>query len=195
MIRSPVGHGVDGIGRQHMDRQGTGYCVCVRGNHGGSREQQQGHCATVGVDLDIQTIGLGSRRYFRKAAAVTIRDTNFFLFRFLEFFDLLTELYAMERQFKNTVLTTYHEESVTGLNAACEAFWVDTKTVRKRLSADRREFHYKLKPSHGHPRNACRLESLMDDFRRLNAECMDTLSGTCDRVEVRTLFFLRFHAG
>jgi len=108
-----------------------------------------------------------------------------------EFFDLTTDLYAMERKFKNVVLATYHEESVTSLDEASGAFRLDTEAVRKRLKTARQEFHYKLKPSHGHPRNTSRLESLMADFQKFNAECADTLSGTCDRMEVSGPLFRR----
>jgi len=108
-----------------------------------------------------------------------------------EFFDLITDLYAMERKFKNVVLATYHEESVTSLEEAFGAFRLDTEAVRKRLKTARQEFHYKLKPSHGHPRNTSRLESLMADFQRFNAECADTLSGTCDLIEVSGPLFRR----
>ncbi|XP_060860939.1 uncharacterized protein LOC132938239 [Metopolophium dirhodum] len=90
----------------------------------------------------------------------------------------------MERKFKNVVLATYHEESVTSLDEASGAFRLDTEAVQKRLKTARQEFHYKLKPSHGHPRNTSRLESLMADFQRFNAECANTLSGTCDRIEI-----------
>ncbi|XP_029347592.1 uncharacterized protein LOC100571617 [Acyrthosiphon pisum] len=90
----------------------------------------------------------------------------------------------MERKFKNVVLATFHEESVSSLDEASGAFRLDTEAVRKRLKAARQEFHYKLKPSHGHPRNTSRLESLMADFQRFNAECADTLSSTCDQIEI-----------
>jgi len=111
---------------------------------------------------------------------------------FSEFFDLTTELYAMECQFKNAVLVTYHEESVVGLNKTSTEFRLDTEAVRKQLKTSRKEFHYKLKPSHGHPRNTLRLESLMADFQRFNAECVDTLSGPCDQIVVNKAF-LAFH--
>ncbi|KAL5245361.1 hypothetical protein ACI65C_012771 [Semiaphis heraclei] len=90
----------------------------------------------------------------------------------------------MECQFKNAVLATYHEESVASLDKTSIAFRLDTEKVRKQLKTARQEFHYKLKPSHGHPRNTWRLESLMADFQRFNAECVDALSGTCDQIVI-----------
>lgn len=112
----------------------------------------------------------------------------FLKFFFLEFFDLFTDLYEIECQFKNAVLATYHEDSVSRLNEASSENRLNTEAVRKQLKNFRQEFHYKLKPSHGHPRNTWRLESLMSDFQLFNAECVETLSATCDRIVVSGLF-------
>ncbi|CAH1725607.1 unnamed protein product [Aphis gossypii] len=102
----------------------------------------------------------------------------------LQFFDLFTDLYAIECQFKNAVLATYHEDSVSRLNEASSENRLNTEAMRKQLKNFRQEFHYKLKPSHGHPRNTWRLESLMSDFQLFNAECLETLSATCDRIVI-----------
>lgn len=86
------------------------------------------------------------------------------------------------------MLATYHEDSVTRLNEASSENRLNTEAVRKQLKTSRQEFHYKLKPSHGHPRNIRRLESLMSDFQLFNAECAETLSATCGRIVVSGLF-------
>lgn len=86
------------------------------------------------------------------------------------------------------MLVTYHEDSVTRLNEASSENRLNTEAVRKQLKNSRQEFHYKLKPSHGHPRNAWRLESLMSNFQLFNSECAETLSTTCDRIVVSGLF-------
>lgn len=90
----------------------------------------------------------------------------------------------MELEFKNTVLTVHHEESVTKLNEAFGEYERDRETLRKRLKSVREEFRYRLKPAHGHPSNARALERLLIDFRRIKDECANQLANTCDRIEV-----------
>lgn len=90
----------------------------------------------------------------------------------------------MESEFKNTVLTVHHEESVTKFAEAFGKFERDCETLRKRLKIVREEFRNRLKPAHGHPANGRALERLLIDFRRVRDECADRLANTCDRIEV-----------
>ncbi|KAE9527257.1 hypothetical protein AGLY_012955 [Aphis glycines] len=120
----------------------------------------------------------------KNSREIALQSELIWIFKLSEFFDLFTDLYAIECQFKNAVLATYHEDSVSRLNEASSENRLNTEAVRKQLKNLRQEFHYKLKPSHGHPRNTWRLETLMSDFQLFNAECVETLSATCDRIVI-----------
>ncbi|KAF0767286.1 DUF4455 domain-containing protein [Aphis craccivora] len=120
----------------------------------------------------------------KNSREIALQSELIWIFKLSEFFDLSTDLYEIECQFKNAVLATYHEDSVTRLNEASSENRLNTEAVRKQLKTSRQEFHYKLKPSHGHPRNIRRLESLMSDFQLFNAECAETLSATCGRIVI-----------
>ncbi|XP_050057142.1 uncharacterized protein LOC114122403 [Aphis gossypii] len=120
----------------------------------------------------------------KNSREIALQSELIWIFKLSEFFDLFTDLYAIECQFKNAVLATYHEDSVSRLNEASSENRLNTEAVRKQLKNFRQEFHYKLKPSHGHPRNTWRLESLISDFQLFNAECLETLSATCDRIVI-----------
>lgn len=110
---------------------------------------------------------------------------------FSDFFDFLSrEYHGTESEFKNAVLMTYHEESVTKMDEAFAAFDRESNEVRKRLKKVREEINYMLKPSHGHPLNAQRLENLLADFRRANSECLNTLTDTCTGIEVKQIIYI-----
>jgi hypothetical protein len=90
-----------------------------------------------------------------------------------------------ERKFKNDVLSTYHQEWLTGLTQECSSFDDESQSTRQRLKAIRDRLRDKLKPSHGHPDNAAKLEALLYEFRSVRSECEDTLQDVCARAKVR----------
>lgn len=106
-----------------------------------------------------------------------------------DFFDLLKEFRGVESKFRNIVLTTYHEESVKKLNKVFETFRCESEIARKHWKTIREELRRKLKPSYGHHRNVYLLEALVDDFRRIYAECSNTLSDVCSRIKVSKYIF------
>lgn len=127
----------------------------------------------------------GKRFYFRGVnAGKTLDRLLYRLVRLADFFHVLGELRVAESRFKNVVLTTYHDESVAAINGKFDAFVGESVSVRAALHEIRQAIRYRLKPSHGHPRNANALKSLLTDFLRANSACSEALSDLRDRAEV-----------
>lgn len=101
-----------------------------------------------------------------------------------DFLDFLNNFRTMEIQFKNMILTIYHEESMTEFHTSCNFFDHESKSLRKKFKVVREKLQYKLKPSHGNPRNIQNLEILLADLLKVKSECSNDLSEMCARWDV-----------
>ncbi|XP_025417001.1 uncharacterized protein LOC112688152 isoform X2 [Sipha flava] len=139
---------------------------------------EQSDIAQVYREIMVETLG--------KIRATVSQAESIWISKLSEFCDFLRDgLHVAERKFKNDVLSTYHQEWLTGLTQECSSFDDESQSTRQRLKAIRDRLRDKLKPSHGHPDNAAKLEALLYEFRSVRSECEDTLQDVCARAKIR----------
>lgn len=80
---------------------------------------------------------------------------------------------------------------MAAINGKFDAFVSESVSVRAALHEVRQAVRYRLKPSHGHPRNANALKALLARFLRANSVCSEALLDIRDRIEVSFRRYVR----